>query len=220
MRVYAAGQQPQHRNGQRDRKEEGTHVARRLTDLYAGQAEENRQDERERDEEQPLPGCRNNACAHGHGDVLQQHVAHGRPRDEREGDALPAHGRRADADDLGVVRAENGDDLRCEDPAHDREQQERNGRHLDAEPEATADAVILACAEIEAAHGLETLPEADHRGACELRHAGDDAHCGNGRVAIGTGSGVQAGDRNGRQTLTAQAGQAATCERRIPRAAG
>ena len=176
-----------------------------------------RQNERERDEEQSLPRRRNDACPQRHGNVLKQHIAHNDKAGDRERDALQPQRQRTDADNLGIVAPKYRNDLRCKSKAEhcERQQDQRGGS--DAEVKAPRHAVVLMRAEIEPADRLKTLSEADHRGACELADARDDAHRRNRCIAIGPRRCVQAGHGNRCKALPAQARNSAARQISIAR---
>ena len=67
-------------------------------------------------------------------------------------------------------------------------------------------------AEIEPADRLKALSEADHRGACELADARDDAHRRDRCIAIGPRRRIEAGHGNRCKTLPAQARNSAARE--------
>ena len=99
-------------------------------------------------------------------------------------DALQPQRQRTDADNLGIVAPKYRNDLRCKSKAEHRERQQDQRGRLDAETEAARNALVLACAVVEAADRLKSLTEADHRRACELADAGDDAHRRDSRIAV------------------------------------
>ena len=171
-----------------------------------------RQDKRKRHEKQSLPRRRDHTRPQRHRDVLEQHIAHDHEARHREGDALEPQRFRADTDDLRVVAPEHRNDLRREEKTeHRKRQQDKRGR-LDAETEAARNALVLACAVVEAADRLKSLTEADHRRACELANAGDDAHRRDSRIAVGPRRRIEAGHGNRGQSLAAQARNAAARE--------
>ena len=69
----------EHGDGQKDGKHKRADIASRLAELHAEQLPEQGQHQCERDEEQALTRRGDDTGPHGHGDVLQQHVAHGHP---------------------------------------------------------------------------------------------------------------------------------------------
>ena len=99
-------------------------------------------------------------------------------------------GRGADADDLKVIPAEQGDDGLGKNEGDRAQHQQHDGSHTDAVGIRLTDAAVFARAVAEAAHRLEALSKADDRRIDEHQIPADDGHGGNGRVAPCTGGGV------------------------------
>ena len=121
-----------------------------------------------------------------------------------EGDALKAQGGGAVPDDLRVV-PEEGDQLGGKDEAQDTHGQEEHGSGLDAEEKALPHPAVEPGTEVEAAHRLESLTEADHGGGTEGGDPLDHAHGGDGGVAVGTGGVVEADGGHAGQAQAAPA---------------
>lgn len=92
-------------------------------------------------------------------------------------------GRGADADDLGIVPAEDGDQLGGEEEAQRRQDQRSDGGHFEEKEKGLPDPAIQLGPVIEAAHRLVALTEAHQRRTGEHRDAGDDAHGRHGHIA-------------------------------------
>ena len=121
---------------------------------------------------------------------------------------MQAQRRRADADHLCVVAAEDGDDLLGEQHGAAAEHKQDHRGYLHAEPEGLAHTGILARAVGKAAYRLEALAKADDRGIDEHDEARDDRHRGDRRVAVHAGSGIEQNRGYAGDALAAQGREA------------
>ena len=128
---------------QRNGSDNGADICDRFRIVNAHNAEEMRQNERERDEEQSLPRRRNDACPQRHGNVLKQHIAHNDKAGDWERDALQPQRQRTDADNLGIIAPKYRNDLRCKSKAEHCERQQNQRGGSDAEVKAPRHTVVL-----------------------------------------------------------------------------
>ena len=142
-----------------------------------------REDADEWDEEQAASGCCHQVGTDRLADGLREHVGEHDGADQWEADYLPFEGHGSHADYVGVAAELLDDDFR-EGKADDGAEGQENGAALDAEIECVSHAAVELGAITEATERLESLPQANHYGVGEETDSRDDAHAGNGSVAV------------------------------------
>ena len=169
------------------------------------------QDQHCRNEEQPLPGRRQQRRLPHLVDGLGQHAGDDDDPAQREHRALTAQSPGPKGDNLRVV-AEHRHDLGREDHPQHRCRRQKHRGPLDAKAEGVLHPAIQPRAVVEAAHRLKSLAEADQRRLGQLHGTGHHAHGGNGRVAVQARAAVEADGGDAGQPLAAQGRHAALAD--------
>ena len=167
--------------------------------------EEQGQDQHRGDEEHTLTGDGIEGGRESLARGLLHHGAHDDPALDPESQTLEPQGGGAKGDDLRVI-TEEGDELGRKNDTQSAGHRQEDGGIFDAEPEALFDAVKEPGAVIDAADRLEALAEAQHGGGAKHHDPLDNAHGGDGGVAVDTGGVVQADGGEGSQDLAGQGG--------------
>ena len=193
-------------DGQGQSQGEGEEVGCRLGEDQAGELPEMGQDHDGGDEHKALSCHSEEGGFSDLTDGLGQHIGHNDHSGQGEGDALAAEGEGPDFDHGGVGFLEQADDLTAPREDGDGENDEEDGGVFDAEEVGAFDSAIEMRAVIEAADGLEALPEADHRGGSEHYDARDDADGGDGGVPVPFCDGIEDDGGDAVQALSAEGG--------------
>ena len=139
------------------RQEEGADVGQGLCDLDPQDSQKRSQDQKGRDQEQPLASDGDDCGAYAVADGLGSHISHDDDSLEGEGKELETEGQGSDADNIRISTAEQSDDFPGEQEANYTEYKENDGAHLDAEPAGCLYALVEAGSEAIAAMMAELM---------------------------------------------------------------
>ena len=169
--------------GQRQREQEGEHVADALAQDEPRLPGKARQEEQQGDEHEALAAGRHERGADGQPEGLRQHVEKHDGALREEHDALRPEHTRAEGD--GLLRRAKARKQRPGEGEEQRPEQEQRKHHrAQAEGKALADAIHPPGAGADAADGLKALPKADHGGGDERQRAHGQPHAADRSLAM------------------------------------